>query len=637
MLLTYYGYYQNFLGDAFFNATDVLDIDLISNSATQVVLEQPESGIVTTLTGTGFTFSGDDPTGGTITVISFETADGDAIAEVSGISWGLVAFNDALAAIDESDNGAPMAALFSSSAITIDANGAFDMNDWDLIAPHITADMTITGSPQNDNLYGGAGDDAIDPGANEGYGQIHGSAGDDSFDFGLADEISYYDIIYDQMETGITATVDAAARTATVTSNGDTDTFANLTMALTHGGIGIIGSTHDDTFNITLAEDAWVGFGGGAGNDTYNVTVDGGGRLFFNWDGIDGPDQGVVADLTTGVISNDGLGGTDQLNILGGAEWLEIRTTDHNDSILGSARGESFILEQGDDTLDGGGGTDRVRYDRSGVTAVEVDLDAGTTTGLWDGNAFTHHLSNVEYIRGSLEGNDTLLGQNGVDIFEGRGGNDSMNGHAGDDRLYGEDGADTLIGEDGNDTLIGGSSEADLRDLIYGGNGADDIDGGYGNDELRGDAGNDTMVGGFGADTVLGGDDDDSLTGQAWGDLLFGGNGDDFINGGYGYDRVNGGDGADAFFHLGVAGHGSDWIQDYDAAEGDYLQYGGSGASLDQFRVNYGNTDGAGSADVDEAFVIYQPTGQILWALVDGGGQEQINVMIGSTVYDLLA
>ena len=102
----------------------------------------------------------------------------------------------------------------------------------------------------------------------------------------------------------------------------------------------------------------------------------------------------------------------------------------------------------------------------------------------------------------------------------------------------------------------------------------DSIDGGHGNDELRGDEGNDSIEGGFGVDTVIGGVGDDVLSGSAWSDEVFGGTGEDFINGGFGSDRVNGGDDADRFYHLGIADHGSDWIQDYDAADGDVLIFG---------------------------------------------------------------
>lgn len=232
-------------------------------------------------------------------------------------------------------------------------------------------------------------------------------------------------------------------------------------------------------------------------------------------------------------------------------------------------------------------------------------------------------------------GNDTLNGGFADDFLDGLAGNDRLEGFVGNDSLYGRDGQDTLIGGDGNDILIGGDTDEDLRDVIYGGEGNDSIDGGYGNDELRGDDGNDTIEGGFGVDTVIGGGGDDALSGSAWSDLIFGGTGNDFINGGYGYDRLNGGTGADRFFHLGVADHGADWIQDYRSSDGDVLQFGAD-SSGDQFQVNFAETPAAGIAGIEEAFIIYRPTGQILWALIDGGAQTEINLLVNGTVYDLL-
>ncbi|MFV0512980.1 MAG: hypothetical protein ACK5MY_05015, partial [Jhaorihella sp.] len=116
---------------------------------------------------------------------------------------------------------------------------------------------------------------------------------------------------------------------------------------------------------------------------------------------------------------------------------------------------------------------------------------------------------------------------------------------------------------------------------------------------------------------------------------------------GFGHDLINGGSGADKFFHVGgsreqMLGHGSDWVQDYSAAEGDVLVFGGSATST-QFQVNFTHTankttgERSGDDDVQEAFVIYKPTGQILWALVDGGGEASINLQIGADTFDLLA
>ena len=221
-------------------------------------------------------------------------------------------------------------------------------------------------------------------------------------------------------------------------------------------------------------------------------------------------------------------------------------------------------------------------------------------------------------------------------VYRGTAGPDRLEGSQGDDTIYGLDGNDTLIGGNGDDVIFGGETDADLRDVIYGGAGDDYVDGGAGNDELRGDAGNDTIIGGSGVDTILGGAGDDVLTGQAWSDVIFGGDGMDFINGGYGHDRLNGGAGADRFYHLGVEGHGSDWIQDFSNTEGDRLVFGDASASIEDFQVNFTETANAGTAGIEEAFVIYRPLNQILWAMVDGAELDQITLQIGSTVFELL-
>jgi Ca2+-binding RTX toxin-like protein len=227
-------------------------------------------------------------------------------------------------------------------------------------------------------------------------------------------------------------------------------------------------------------------------------------------------------------------------------------------------------------------------------------------------------------------------GGSSEDLLIGNDGNNKLTGNGGSDYLFGGDGVDTILGGDGDDFIYGGASESDLRDVVYGGAGNDYVEGGYGNDELRGDAGNDTLAGGFGADTMIGGEGDDQVTGSAWGDVLFGGDGNDFINGGFGYDRVNGGTGADQFFHIGNAGHGSDWIQDYDSSQGDVLFYGAA-AVKDDFLIQRATTDGAGTANTQEVFITHKTTGVLLWALVDGDAQSALNVKAGAETFDLLA
>jgi Ca2+-binding RTX toxin-like protein len=240
------------------------------------------------------------------------------------------------------------------------------------------------------------------------------------------------------------------------------------------------------------------------------------------------------------------------------------------------------------------------------------------------------------------DGNDVITGNALANEIHGMRGNDRLIAGAGNDSLFGGDGTDTLNGGDGDDVIFGGSTTAVLRDLVFAGAGADSIDGGYGNDEIFGQAGNDVIAGGFGSDTLQGQEGDDVITGSALSDLVFGNAGDDFVNGGFGHDRMNGGAGADRFFHLGILDHGSDFIQDYNAAEGDRLLFGAAGATLDQFQINLNdaiayNGEKAGDDAVQEAFVIYRPTGQIMWALIDGAGQSSINLQLGADVFDLLA
>ncbi|MCX7568020.1 hypothetical protein OS189_16885 [Sulfitobacter sp. F26169L] len=299
-------------------------------------------------------------------------------------------------------------------------------------------------------------------------------------------------------------------------------------------------------------------------------------------------------------------------------------------SIEGALEGWKGSPSHNDVILNEGGFANTV-WNAIGI-GVEADPDARGGFGDY-GNRVYH----VWFGREEDNEAPRTLGTSAGEMIEGTGFSDRILAGRGDDTVLAGDGADTINGGAGDDVIYGGETSADLRDFVLGGAGNDSIAGGYGNDELRGDAGNDTIAGGFGCDTVIGGAGDDHITGSAFGDQLFGGDGNDFINGGFGSDLVNGGAGTDEFFHLGIADHGSDWIQDYSAAQGDVLVFGDTGATAAQFQINAGTTDQTGAADVAEAFVIYRPTGQIMWALVDGMEQEQINLQIDGQTFDLMA
>ncbi|MDG2340811.1 MAG: calcium-binding protein [Paracoccaceae bacterium] len=198
--------------------------------------------------------------------------------------------------------------------------------------------------------------------------------------------------------------------------------------------------------------------------------------------------------------------------------------------------------------------------------------------------------------------------------------------------LVGSSGADHILGHAGNDTLSAGGGS----DTIDAGDGDDFVFGGLGNDQIYGRAGDDNILGGSGADQISGDSGNDILTGSSRSDIILGGSGDDFLNGGFGFDHLTGGSGADRFYHEGVADHGSDWITDYYAAEGDVLCMGKPSASAADFIVQFAETVGAGQSGVKEAFVTYIPTRQILWAIEDGELADQILIQLSGATFDLI-
>jgi hypothetical protein len=63
----------------------------------------------------------------------------------------------------------------------------------------------------------------------------------------------------------------------------------------------------------------------------------------------------------------------------------------------------------------------------------------------------------------------------------------------------------------------------------------------------------------------------------------------------------------------------------------------GDTAFESQYQVNIVSTADAGDPGVDAACVIYRPTGQRLWALVDTAAQESIDLQFGGATFDLMA
>lgn len=153
-------------------------------------------------------------------------------------------------------------------------------------------------------------------------------------------------------------------------------------------------------------------------------------------------------------------------------------------------------------------------------------------------------------------GDDTLNGGSGTDILFGGNGNDALNGGTGNDNLFGQNGNDTVNGNDGADNLNGGNGNETLRggagnDRFFAGDGNDQLFGEGGNDQLNADAGDDIVEGGTGNDLVFGSRGNDILRGGDGVDNLVGGAGNDFLSGGNGVDRLVGVDPFIAAFGFG--------------------------------------------------------------------------------------
>jgi len=327
--------------------------------------------------------------------------------------------------------------------------GDMMVNDGNLNGLEMNGELgndTLIGGNQNDNLRGWDGNDSIRTGDNTDYDAVNAGYGNDTVD--LVDVVTgYVSLEHWDLHDGITAVLNGQTNTGTVTKqDGSITTIIEIDNAMLADGFGLNASGFDDIIDVTVADGGFLQLRGLEGNDSIAVNPhDGWVRLAFASGDVT---QGAVVDLTTGMASNDGFGTSD---VISGADNVrEIRGTRFADVMTGTDVGQSFITEGGDDTIIGGAGYDRLRFDRSGVGAVEAYLDdgvaGGTASGTWDGAAFTVQFTGIEGLRGSREGDDILVGNSLDSRFEGRGGNDTV---------VGLHGADLLLGEAGNDLLVG--------------------------------------------------------------------------------------------------------------------------------------------------------------------------------------
>ena len=303
---------------------------------------------------------------------------------------------------------------------------------------------------------------------------------------------------------------------------------------------------------------------GGTGDDTINA--------------------GGIAAGKIGLQLNGGLG----IDTITGGQGDDLITGgDGNDKAFMGAGNDVFVWNPGDDndTVEGGAGSDALRFNGSGAgEAIAISANGGRAALTRDVANVVMDLNDIERIElAALGGADTLTVNDlfGTEVSEvaidlagllggtagdGQADTVTVNGSAGNDTItvalsggavavsglaaevtvdHGEAGNDQLVvdGQAGNDRIDASAAPAGQMKLV-----------------LAGGIGNDTVLGGQGADILRGGGDDDVLTGGAGDDQVFGddgddrmvwsaGDGSDVMEGGVGTDtaEVNGYDGAEVF------------------------------------------------------------------------------------------
>ena len=377
----------------------------------------------------------------------------------------------------------------------------------------------------------------------------------------------------------LTLTDTAAVPTLTSTAaldgcrvSGDTISCpaAGVSEVTIEGGAGNDRLTIDPTVG-TSSSVSFIELQGNAGNDvltndsSVSATVD-----------YSAAAAGVVVDLGSGVVSQDGDGGQDTLanieNVNGSALGDSI-TGDGNDNVINGGSGDDRLIggggndlisggngddflagNGGNDLLDGGSGVDMVDYSAA-AAGVVVDLGSGVVSQDGDGGQDT--LANIENVNGSALG-DSITGDGNDNVINGGSGDDTLIGGGGNDLISGGNGDDFLAGNGGNDLLDGGSgvdmvdySAAAAGVVVDLGSGVVSQDGDGGQDTLanienvNGSALGDSITGDGNDNVINGGSGDDRLIGGGGNDLISGGNGDDFLAGNGGNDLLDGGSGVD--------------------------------------------------------------------------------------------
>ncbi len=398
MQFSYTGNNPRFLEQSFFGPDGFLSVELTSITPTEAVLTHTVytgAEVSVILRGLGLSSDADSFfTSGLITSIEF---DGLGIRQgtITNITWSAVDFQNALLDINDTSDTTAISALFSSSGpITIDASGGLGSFNqeitWEMLLPLLTQPIIFTGSPFADAVEGTAGNDVINAGLNiEEVDRIVASEGNDRIIFDVPEGVtpSGYSLDYDTIGAPVTFDINGITNFGSVSGAGFTDSLEDVADAL-NAYLALEGTSQGDLYSVQLAPGQVISLIGGPGADTFNLSADGAVPIldFLFSDATSGLD----ADLATGIISDDGFGFAETLDLSGTPDFLILYGTDNNDLVSGGPGNQLVRLYNGDDLLvadnsgedsiDGGNGTDRVEFNDVAQGEVTLSFSGGIST-----------------------------------------------------------------------------------------------------------------------------------------------------------------------------------------------------------------------------------------------------------------
>ncbi len=284
------------------------------------------------------------------------------------------------------------------------------------------AGTAVAGFVDIDEFVGGASADTFRFNATGGNAVVVGGNGADVLNFSGA-----------LADPGLDLTINAEDVT-----NGFGGSDAGATLGTFTGINSIVASGFDDEFTVSVNPLSAFTLNGGAGNDTFNVTVaagnlsvdgDVGGSDTLNFSGatvavVLETDAGGANGLNGAAADNTGIGDFDNINVFVGTDEDDTFTIAHNDT-----GGASFSGGGGDDTfniddvvtnvsVDGDTGTDMLSFaGLSGPTSVDLTLDTFAADNLNDEGGYAGTEDSGTAVIAGFTDIDEFVGSGQADVF----------------------------------------------------------------------------------------------------------------------------------------------------------------------------------------------------------------------------